>query len=875
MNRLWRRLAGLVTRRASRLEAEIETHLDLLTDEHIKHGLTPAQARAAAQRDFGGITQMKERCRDQRGLPLVDRVVQDARYAIRAMRRAPLFSAIAMITLAAGIGANAAMFSVADALVLRPLPVERPDQLRAVHLFITLGGRMAKSSMSLPYSGFETLRTSSDVFSGLTAFSELDEIPLTLDGAEPRMASAAFVLDNYFAMLGVRPRLGRAFSPGATNEVVISDRLWRSGLEGDARVLGRDLRVGTGLFTIAGVAPSEFTGVVIGRAPDVFLPLTALPSAQAGIVIAEDSRFWRVSVVGRLETDVADAVAGERLTTAMRAAPLDPQAPPASIEVLPLETALSDVRARFLRPVQVLMAMVGMLLVVACANVALLLLSRNSARRVEMATRAAIGAGRARLVQQLMTEGAMLAIAAAAIGLLIAPWISRAIVASLPTATAPVAVRVAVDGRVLIFTAVISTLAVLLAAAAPALRMSREGRNGALMRRTNAAGRGDPRVGGSFVVAQIALAVTMVAGAGLLVRSLGALSNLDPGFDADRVIQLSVSPDSRGFNGARLSSYYRDLQTRLEALPGVESVSYSQNGLLSSSRTTGTLDVPGFTPASDEERWVQVFQVGPRFFETYGMSPLTGGDFTEAQMSGRRTLILNEQAARRFFGTRDPRGAQIELGGLNEVVGMVRDARVNALREDPGPVVFMPYGQTRPRGALVFAVRAGSVDGEMIGAIGRAARDVDAHVPIRILPLERVRLASLGRDRLLARLSTLFAAAALGLLAIGLVGLLTFRVQQRTTEIGVRLALGATGRQVVWLMLQQPIRLATIGLIGGILLSLATTGILRSLLFGLSPTDVTTLAGAATAVVVLVTLAACIPARRAARLDPVVALRQE
>jgi hypothetical protein len=272
---------------------------------------------------------------------------------------------------------------------------------------------------------------------------------------------------------------------------------------------------------------------------------------------------------------------------------------------------------------------------------------------------------------------------------------------------------------------------------------------------------------------------------------------------------------------------------------------------------------------------VQVFQVGPRFFETYGMSPLTGGDFTDAHMSGPRMLIINEQAARRFFGGRDPRGTQIGFGGGFEVMGVVRDARVNSLREEAGPTVFMPYGQTRPRGALVFAIRASNADAAMIGAVARAAREADSLVPIRITPLERARQASLGRDRLLAALSTLFAAAALVLLAIGLVGLLTFRVQQRTSEIGVRLALGATGRQVVWLVLQQPVRLAIAGLAAGLALSLASTGLLRSLLFGLSPTDVTTLAGAAASVVVLVTASACIPAWRASRLDPVVALRQE
>jgi hypothetical protein len=257
------------------------------------------------------------------------------------------------------------------------------------------------------------------------------------------------------------------------------------------------------------------------------------------------------------------------------------------------------------------------------------------------------------------------------------------------------------------------------------------------------------------------------------------------------------------------------------------------------------------------------------------MLPLTGGDFSEAQMSGPRTLIINERAAHRFFGGRDPRGTQVGFGSGYEVMGVVRDARVNSLREEAGPTVFMPYGQTRPRGSLVFAVRTKNADAAMIGAIARAARDVDSLVPLRIMPLARVRDASLGRDRLLATLSSLFAMAALVLVAIGLVGLLTFRVQQRTTEIGVRLALGATGRQVIWLVLQHPFRLAFAGLAAGIALSLASTGVLRSLLFGLSPTDASTLAGAAAAVVILVAASACIPAWRASRLDPVIALRQE
>jgi predicted permease len=871
------RLWGALTRRGARLDAEVRAHLDLLSEEHLRRGLTPAAARAAAQRDFGGIESMKDRYRDQRGVPFIDALIQDTRYALRSMRRTPMFTAVAVLTLAVGIGANTAMFSVADALVLRPLPVDRPDELRVVHYFISLGGRAEKSSTSLPYSMFQLLRTTPDVFTDVMAFSELDEIPISADRGEPSPSSLAFVTDNYFSMLGVAPRIGRSFTPATAGDVVISDGLWRRFFNAEPGALGRTLRIGSGTFNVVGVAPAEFTGVVIGRAPDVFLPLAALPAAQQGIVIAENSRFWSVRVIGRLVPDSAqgrpgtsDQAAGDRLTAIARANPLDPKAPPATIEVLPLDTGLSDVPARFLRPVQVLMAMVGMLLVIACANVALMLLSRNATRRAEIETRIAIGAGRARLVQQLMTEGAILACAAAAAGLVIAPWIARALIASLPTGLVPLSVQIAVDGRVLLFTAGVSLVAVLLAAAAPAVRTSGLERRLPLMRRTNTAGI-DTRVSGSFVVAQVALAVTLLAGAGLLVQSLSALATLDLGFDASRVIQLNVSPESRGYTPPQFTDYYRDLVTRLEAVPGVEAVSYSQVGLLSGNRTTGTIDAPGFTPASDDDRWVQVFQVGPRFFETYGMTMRSGdGDFA----SGVRAAILNERAAKRFFGQTDPRGRQVRIGGEFEIIGVVGDARSNTLREAAEPTIYIPYGFTRPRGSLVIAVRARAVDAGMMSAVMREARAIDPIVPLRIVPLARVRDASLARDRLLAVVSSVFALAALVLLAIGLFGLLTFRVQQRTAEIGVRLALGATTRQVIWLVLYPPLRLAAVGLLAGLVLSLGATNFLQSLLFGLSPADLPTLAGSTIAVVVLVFLAGSVPAWSAARLEPAVALRQ-
>jgi predicted permease len=707
------------------------------------------------------------------------------------------------------------------------------------------------------------------------AFAEIDELTLELgEGGEARANGAAFVSDNYFGLLGVTPRLGRALAPGEdlpespSRVALVSDRFWRRAFEGSPDVLGSTIRIAGNPFTIIGVTPPAFFGLVLGRSPDVYLPLGSLGLAQPGIVPAQDSTFWLVQVVGRLAAPHGDQAAAERLTNVMQASlPADPKP---VIELLPIDTGFSDVRTRFFRPVQVLMVLVGILLLIACANVAVMLLARNATRRKEIAIRLALGARGGRVLRQVMTEGLLLALLGAGIGLALAPWTTNALVVLLPHRTGPMALHVGIDARVLLFTASVASLAALIFAAVPAVRAMRLHPSGSLVGRERSAMAGAPP-GGSLVAAQVAMSLVILTGAGLLLRTLHDLSTFNPGYDADRLLVLDVTPASRGYADQRRTAYYRDLLERLEALPGVQAATASQIGLPDrDNRTTGAIDSRGSAGMSDEERRVQVYLVGPRFFETLGIPIISGRDFAAADMAGLRIAALNETAARRFFKGESPVGAVVNNDV--RVVAVVGDSKYHELREPAEPVMFVPYTQSRIRERMIFSVRASQ---DVAPALLRAAAALDPLVPMRVNTLGEIKDRSLVQERLLAALSTFFAVTALSMLAIGLFGLVTFRVRQRTAEIGVRVALGARRGQVVWLVLRQPVVLAAAGIVVGLPATLAITRLMTTLLFGLSPSDGPTLAGATLAVLLAVVGAAAWPAWRASRLDPTTALREE
>ncbi len=872
------RLRSLIFRNRveDELNDEIRDHLERRTEELMAQGLSSADARNAALRSFGGVDQRKEECRDARHVSLLDDLARDAAYAVRLMRRSPVFTLIAVLSLAIGIGSTTAIFSLFDTLLLKPLPVVRPEELRVVYSELRINGKGMKKGASLPYERFLELRERPEVFGDVIAFGLLDDARLESPGHGAVAASGLFVSDNYFSALGVGASLGRTLSSDTAvglDTVVLGETFWRRQFAAAPDVVGRTLTINSVPFTVIGVAPKGFFGLTLGRVPDVYLPLEATDRAQPANMTLRESRFWNVVTVGRLGPGISEQLAGERLTDRWRLIYADKAgAPDLVVSALPVETGLTNLRTQFATPLTVLMSMVCLLLLIACANVASMLLSRAAARRDEIAMRLAIGAGRGRLIRQLVTESAMLAIVAGALGVVVASWMTQALLAMMPPGTIGT-LELTLDVRVLVFAVAVSLCAALFSGIAPVVfAISSDLATTARERRLVS-----PRshlLGRAFVVAQVALSITLIVGAGLLARTLYGLSTLDPGFAVERVVAVQVEPGAREYSGARLNQYYSELTQSLRATAGITEVTMAQFGFLSGSGTNGTIDVPGYTPLTEEERFLRVYQVGADFFTTLGVTILAGRDFTERDLTGPPVAALNESAARRFFGSNSAIGRTIISNQRPlEIVAVVRDARERALREDPVPTYFVPYTYSlRPR--MTFIARVVDEEAGLRAMLDRI-RAADALVPMTGTTVSALHARQVSQERLLTVLAGGFALTAVFLLALGVYGVLAFWVGQRTPEIGVRLALGSSRGAVMWSVLRQPLRFVMLGSALGLLASLAGGRFITALLFGLAPHDPATLASAVAAMVVVGLLAGFVPARRASQVDPVVALRCE
>jgi predicted permease len=522
--------------------------------------------------------------------------------------------------------------------------------------------------------------------------------------------------------------------------------------------------------------------------------------------------------------------------------------------------------------------MVLILLAIACANVATLLAARGSARAGEMAVRSSLGASRGRLVRQLSAEALMIAAGAGGLGVLIAASSMRLLAAMLPAGDAPVAIDVSLDGRVLLFGLLIAVAAALPAALAPvvpSLRVHPARALGGRWQHTSET-RAGGRMSRPFIAAQVALALVLVAASGLLARSLIGLRRSDTGFDVDRLLAVTVDPGAREYTSAATGSYYRELLERLAATPGVASATLTQAGLLERFWTSGTVEVAGFTPASEDDRWVQVFHVGPRFFATLGMTVVAGRDFADQDMSGRvRVAAINETAAARFFGGASAIGRRIASEGDFEIVAVVRDAHYNNLRDAPRAALFVPYASVRSRTRMTFYTRSAAAPAAMAAAVQARARSLDPLVPVTVVPVSATREAGLGQERLLSAISLFFAGSAVLLLVVGLSGVMSFAVNARRQEIGIRLALGATRGHVAIGSLASPLGAVAVGAGLGIVLTLSGARAAGALVFGLAPQDPATIAGALLVIALTATAAAWLPARRAARVDPAVTLRAQ
>ncbi|MCA1558956.1 MAG: ABC transporter permease [Acidobacteria bacterium] len=652
---------------------------------------------------------------------------------------------------------------------------------------------------------------------------------------------------------------------------MLSERFWRSRFNGDSGIVGSSLTVNGTSVTIIGVAGPRFGGMSIDRPAEIFLPMT-LAHLLDGLPMAQGHLSVRVAV--RLPERGDPGVAADRLSTLYAPlSPFGPGAPPPRLTLLPALHGISEARSQLENALVVVLGLVGVLLLIACANVGNLLLSRFASRQPEFAIRMAIGAGRRRVVQQLLVESLLISTLASALALFVAMNAGALLVHLIPSRT-PLALDLALDARLIGFTAAIALLAALLAVAASAWRLARIDGAAVLRADTRTAAAGRRTLAHALIVAQVACSLLLLVGAGSMLRTLWNLTHLDPGFTAEGGFLVTVNAAGRVTDTARLPVYYESLRTRLARTPGVAAASLIQFPVMGDGATTGTVDVPGFIPVSDDDRWCRVFQVGPDFFTSAGMSVLRGrGIEPRDTASGERVAVVNESFARFYFSDADPVG-QV-LGKDMRIVGIVRDARVDKLRDPAARAIFVPYVQTRIRTAMTFVVRSagGIALPDAVAAASAAIRDHDSALPFQVMTLPDQVMRTVSRERFLAALTATLSLLALVLACAGLYALVSYSVSERRSEIGIRVALGARRADVIRLVLRQPVLTTAAGIVVGLPGAYLVMRTMESLLFGIRPFDALTLGVSAAVLLGVGAAAALIPAHRAASTDPQDCLR--
>jgi predicted permease len=813
---------------------------------------------------------------------------QDLRYAWRMVWRRPGFTIAAALTLALGIGANTAIFSLVDAVLIRQLPVNQPEQLVLLEQTMVRGG---SQNMSRPL--FERLREEESVFSGVFSglLSAQDGImSVTVDGPEAagsaETASVQAVSGEYFKVLGTSALVGRVFTPdddrtpGAHPMAVLSHSFWTRRMGGDPEVVGRTVTLARHPFTIVGVARPGFFGEATGRAPEIWVPMMMHPTLSAGPPLVGEPRTGWLQVIGRLKPGVTHQQAEAALALILdrlRSDPSQLDGMPAHISGLRVADGSRGVvrlRDRFAQPLRILAVAVGLVLLIACANVATLLLARASTRQREIAIRVAIGAGRRRLVRQFMTESLLLGAVGGSLGLLLSLWGSRVLLALAGTPGQQIEIDVAPDARLLAFNALVSIGAVLLFGLAPALSASRADVHAAMKQRR-------ARLSPALVVAQVALSLPLLAGAALFLQTLHHLRTRDLGFAADTLVQVRTNPQASGYQGEEMPALTRRIVERLGTMPGVRSASVAHSGFATGTSSTCCIAIPGRTFASERERDVRMIGVGPGYFATVGQQLRLGRDFAARDVtldpSSVTAAIVNEAFVRRFLDGSHPVGQYFGWGDppkvryTVEIVGVVNDAIYDEVRGVSQPLIYFPSEAGR-----LFVVRAAGAPEALAGSLRREIQAVDPKLIVTaIAPVSQDVERTLVREKLLARLSGFFGVLAAALTAVGLYGLMAYAVANRTRDVGIRMALGASRSQVLRAEIGSALRLVAIGVAIGIPAALFTGRIIATLLFGVAPGDAVTLTAVAATMTLVAALAAFGPARRASRVDPVVALRSE
>jgi putative ABC transport system permease protein len=899
-NDLMFRLRSLFRRDAveSEADAELRFHFDRQVEKYLKSGLTREEAMRRARLEFGGHEQLKEEIRDARGVSFIETLFQDIRYGLRILGRTPVISCVAVFSLALGIGANTAIFSLIDNVMLRMLPVQRPDEL--VRLLKMVPSRQGHSDPSFTNSLWEQVRDRQDVFSNVFAWGQ-EQFDLAQGGAVQNV-QGVFVGGEYFNTLGVRTAAGRLFTRaddqrGCPAQAVISYGFWQDHFGGAESAIGSSLSLNNQRFQVIGVSSPGFYGVEVGTKFDVAIPICA-----AAIFDGKESRldhrsWWWLSIIGRVKPGISKDQLKARLAV------ISPQvfngAVPtdwASADMenfkrrvllsVPAATGTSYLREQFKQPLNILMGVVGLVLLIACANIASLMLARAAARHKEIAVRKALGASRARLIRQLLTECVLLSTAGALLGVLFARWGTLLLVRLISTGGSEVFLDLSFDWRILGFTAGVAVFTGLLFGVLPAFRSTRVSLTSAMKgsQATDTESRAKFRPGKWIVASQVALSLVLLVASGLFLRSLVKLVTLDAGFDRNNVLLVHANLHSAKVSLERQPAVFDEVEKRLSVLPGVVSAGRSVMTPVSNYVWNNELQVDTPNPPTGDAALAFFNFISPRYFATLRTPLLAGRSFTDGDTkTAPLVAIVNETLARKFFPNGDALGKYFRVqpepnktAPPIQIIGLAKDAKYESLREEPHATVYFPIAQiTEPAEEQVFELRTAARPSALVPSVQEDVARVSKTIPLEFHTLAEQVDDSLVQERLLATLSTFFGGLALLLAMIGLYGALSYLVAQRQPEFGIRMALGAPRGSILRLVMRDVVLVLAGGLTAGACFALAAVGVLQKMLFGLAPHDSFTFVAAIVVLSAVSVVAGYLPARRAMRVDPMVALRYE
>jgi macrolide transport system ATP-binding/permease protein len=864
------------------LDEELRSHLEMAAEANLNTGMSAEDARREALRSFGGIEQTKELYRDQQGLPMIETTLQDLRFGLRMLRRDPGFSMLAMLCLTLGIGANAAVFSWVEGILFRPYPLVI-HQERLFALTGTARGEAGHTALSWP--DFVDLRRSCTLFDSFFV-SQITGTTLSI-GDRAERTTGSIVSDNYFDAIGVHPILGRGFEPGedvgrnAHPVTVISYQLWKGRFNDDPKIIGKTQRLNGVVHTIVGVAPQGFYGTFVGWGMQFWVPASMEEVFEAGGYKLEDRDARWIEAFARLKPGVTLEQAQEEISSVAKRLEADYPATNRgrSVKLWALWQTPFNNAGTLLPTLEIMLAVVVFVLLIACANVGNLLLVRSFARRHEMTVRLAIGAGRGRIVKQLFTEALILSAFGAVGGLLVAHWCRHALVLLFPS-RAGVAIHLPgeIDWRVLALSAGVCLLATLLLGLVPAMQTSKIDLAGAL--KADSAGvvgsKGRAWVRSGLVVVQVSLSFVLLVGAGLLIQSLQKIRTSNPGFSTHGVMFTAVDLVSAGYDTQRAQNFQDQLLDRVKALPGVESAVFARMTPLSYGSFSSTpISVDGYELPPEEQPTVQYNEVGPDYFATMGIPLVSGREFTRADDERAALVaIVNETMAAKYWWGRSPIGQRVQVKDRwMQVVGVAKDSKYRSVRETANPFFYVPRRQNFSVGAALFIRTPLSPETEAV-ALAREVHALDASLsPYELITLQEQLDRSTSPQLVAVTLVGVLGGLALLFAVIGLYGVMAYAVSQSTRELGLRMALGAGASNLVRLVLSRGLALMAGGVLLGAAVASASTRLMGNLLYHVSPRDPRAF-GAAFAVMTIATLAACfIPAWRATRTDPAEALR--